>query len=226
MHFATNHIGHWLLTNLIMPKLLAAAKDQPRGTVRIVNVSSASPQVSSMRWSDMTFERRNKDLPETEQPNYSWFEAWGYRNVQEQEYNPLDGYNRSKVANLLFAVGANDRLFEKHGILSLAVHPGVIMTELGRQFPPDTLEAISKMLKDGMFTLKPFAAGGSTTLVAAVDPKLANGVGQTKDGSENWGTYLDDCQISGKACPSAISSHEADRLWELSQKLTGEQFMW
>ena len=91
MHMATNHIGHWLLTNLIMPRLLAATRDQPKGSVRIVNVSSASPQVSGMRWSDMAFERQNKDLPAAEQPDYPWFEAWGYRNVQEQAYNPLDG---------------------------------------------------------------------------------------------------------------------------------------
>lgn len=226
MHFATNHIGHWLLTCLIMPKLIAAAKDQPRGTVRIVNVSSASPQVSCMRWSDMTFETKNKELPDTEQPLYQWLEAWSYSNVEEMSYVPIDGYNRSKVANLLFAVGTNHRLFDKHGILSLAVHPGIIMTELGRQFPPETMQAIEKMMKNGLFTMKSLGAGGATSLVAALDPLLSQRVGETKNGKENWGAYLDDCQISGKTHPLAISSSEAEKLWEKSEQLTGERFAW
>ncbi|KAH8422408.1 uncharacterized protein LDX57_000162 [Aspergillus melleus] len=49
LHFATNHLGHWLLACLIMPKLIKAAECSPRGVTRIVNVSSASPQVSGMR---------------------------------------------------------------------------------------------------------------------------------------------------------------------------------
>lgn len=127
---------------------------------------------------------------------------------------------------MLFAVAANRRLFETHGILSLAVHPGVIMTELGRQIPPETMESVGEMLDDGMFTLKTFAAGGSTTLVAALDPALAKDVGATKDGVENWVAYLDDCQISGKAHALAVSSAETDRLWKLSTELTGENFLW
>ena len=226
MHFATNHIGHWLFTCHIMPKLLAAAKDQPKGAVRIVNVSSASPMVSGMRWSDMTFDQKNQDLPENEQPNYQWFEAWGYKNMQEASYIPLDGYNRSKVANLLFAIGANQRLFSSHGILSLAVHPGVIFTELGRNFSEETMASIQKMLADGVFTPKSLGAGGATSLVAALDPALAMGVGESRGGSENYGTYLDDCQITDKGHPRAVSSSEAEKLWQLSEKLTGEHFAW
>lgn len=226
MHFATNHIAHWLLTCLIMPKLIAAAVDQPKGAVRVVNVSSASPMISGMRWSDMTFSKLNKDLPAAEQPNYAWFEAWGYTNLQEAAYNPLDGYNRSKVASVLFSIGLTQRLFGRYGILSIAVHPGVIQTELGRQFPPETLKAVGKIMEDGVFTMKSLGAGGATSLVAALDPALAKGVGEKANGSENWGTYLADCQISGQAHSLAVSSPEAERLWQLSQILTGEKSAW
>lgn len=226
LHLATNHIGHWLLTCGIMPKLIAAAKDQPKGAVRIVNVSSASPKVSGMRWSDMAFETKNKGLPQEEQPVYPWFAAWGYKNVEDTAYIPLDGYNRSKVANILFAVGANQRLFEKHGILALAVHPGVIQTELGRHFPPETLHAIAKFFDNGTVVQKSLAAGGATSLVAALDPALAKGVGQPKGETENWGVYLDDCQISDKARPSAVSSSGAEKLWAWSETMTGENFAW
>ena len=125
IHFATNHLGHWLFTSLIMEKMIKAAKRNPKGATRIVNVSSGSPMVSTMRWSDMSFEKKNKDLPHVEQPSYEFFKFWGYTDMEEQVYIPLDGYNRSKVANVLFGIGANKRLFEKHGIFMTAVHPGV-----------------------------------------------------------------------------------------------------
>lgn len=131
-HFATNHLGHWLLTCLIMPKLIKAAENNQEGTTRIVNVSSASPQVSGMRWSDINFEKKNRDLPTEEQPNYEWFKICGCADIEDASYVPLDGYNRSKVANVLFGIAATKRLFDKYGILSLSVHPGVIETELGR----------------------------------------------------------------------------------------------
>ncbi|KAB8227301.1 NAD(P)-binding protein [Aspergillus alliaceus] len=195
LHCATNHLGHWLLTCLIMPKLIKAAESNPTGATRVVNVSSASVQASGMRWSDMNFERRNKDLPAEEEPNY------------ESLYVPLDGYNRSKGANVLFGIAANKRLFDKHGMLTLSLHPGVIDTELGRNMSLKDLEAFAD-------------------LVAALDPKLAQGVGKSKNGSENWGSYLDSCQISGKAHPLAISSEEAEKLWDVSERLVGQTFAW
>ncbi|KAI1423861.1 putative short-chain dehydrogenase [Xylaria sp. FL1777] len=224
MHFATNHIGHWLLTCHLMPKLIKAAEKNPKGATRVVNVSSASPQVATMRWSDMNFETLNKDLPEAEQPNYKWLELWGYKDTPNKSYVGVAGYNVSKVANVLFGIAANKRLYEKYGILTLAVHPGVIATELGRNFPPENVEAITTLLKSGAYSYKTQGAGASTSLVAALDPKL--GPGETKDGKENYGVYLDDCQISAKARPEAVSSSEAEKLWELSEKLVKEKFQW
>lgn len=49
--FATNHIGHFLFTNLIMPKLLAADEG-----ARIINVSSSGHKREQMRFDDYGFE--------------------------------------------------------------------------------------------------------------------------------------------------------------------------
>lgn len=223
-HFATNHIGHFLFTCLIMPKLIAAAKKNSKGATRIVNVSSGSPAVASMRWSDMNFEKKNKDLPEKEQPSYWMHKLWGTVNPEEMSYIPLEGYNQSKVGNVLFGIGSNQRLYEKFGILSTAVHPGVIQTELARDAEPETMKAVKKMTEQGVFKYKSFGAGGATSLVAALDPKL--GVGETKDGKENYGAFLMDCQISDQANALAVSSSEAEKLWTLSEELVKEKFVW
>ena len=224
MQFATNHVGHYLFTCLIMPKLIQAAKNNPKGATRVVNVSSLSPTVGAMRWSDMNFEKINKDLPEAEQPPYEIHRAWGAKDPENQSYLPLEGYNQSKVANLLFSIGINKRLYEQHGILSLTVHPGVIPTELSRNASAETVEAIQSMHENGVFNFRTLGAGSSTSLVAALDPKL--GPGENKEGKENVGVFLADCQINDKTTPLAASSAEAEKLWKLSEDLVREKFAW
>ena len=49
----TNHIGHFLFTNLIMPRILAAGKG-----ARIINVSSSGHKRSAFRFEDYNFEVR------------------------------------------------------------------------------------------------------------------------------------------------------------------------
>ncbi|XXG96440.1 hypothetical protein Hte_002723 [Hypoxylon texense] len=225
MHFATNHIGHFLFTCLVMPKLIAAAERNPtKGATRIVNVSSGSPMFAQMRWSDINFETRNRDLPADEQPDYETHRMWNETGMEDKAYLPLEGYNQSKVANVLFGIAANKRLYEKHGILSVGLHPGVIQTELGRVTLPKTLEAIRRMQENGMFRFRSLGAGGATSLVAALDPKL--GLPVNEDGRENRGAYLADCQICDTARPKAVSSSEAEKLWALSEELVKEKFSW
>lgn len=224
LQFATNHLGHFLFTCLIMPKLLKAAESSPKGATRVINVTSLSPTVAGMRWSDINFEKINKDLPQAEQPPYAMHRRWGAINPEEKSYLPLEGYNQSKVANVLFGIALNKRLYEKHKILSLAVHPGVIQTELGRYAPPEMRAAIQEMMNKSTFSLKTLGAGAATSLVAATDPQL--GKPESKDGQENYGAYLIDCQISDKADARAVSSDEAEKLWKLSEELVKEKFVW
>lgn len=222
--FATNHIGHFLFTCLIMPKLLKAAEHNLKGATRIVNVSSGSPTVAQMRWSDINLEKISKDLPEAERPNYDIHKRFGAVDPENKSYLPLEGYNQSKVANVLFSIALNNRMYKKYGILSFACHPGVIMTELGRYANEETMAAIKKMLGNGAVPMKTLAAGSSNTLVIATDPRL--GFPETKDGKENVGVFFMDCQVSDKLTPGASSSSEAERLWKMSEGMVKESFAW
>ena len=56
LQFGTNHIGHFLFTNLIIPKLLESMKGP-----RIVNVSSDGHRLSDIRWDDINFEACSAD---------------------------------------------------------------------------------------------------------------------------------------------------------------------
>lgn len=222
LHFATNHIGHFLFTNLILPKLIRAAKGKEKGTVRVVNVSSSSPMAAGIRWSDINFVKVNKTLPSDEQPPYDMLKAWGTDHPEEHSYLPREGYNQSKVANALFTIAFNDKFFHKHGLLSLAVNPGVVTTELNRSSPPEVFASIQKWGETGKIHIKSLGAGGATSLVAATDPKL--GLPTSTADAENYGAYLADCQINNQANPRARSSTNASRLWRLSEDLVQKKF--
>lgn len=222
--FATNHVGHFLFTCLLMPKLIKAAERNPKGATRIINVTSLSPVMGIMRWSDLNFEKKNKDLPKDEQPPYDIHRSWGESDVEERSYLPLEGYNQSKIGNLLFSIGINRRLYEKYGILSMAVHPGIIPTELIRDAHQRTKDAVSQMAEKGMIEYITHGAGAATSLVAALDPKLT--LPEPKDGRDNYGSYLMDCQISDKASTPNQSNESAERLWKITEGLVKEQFSW
>ncbi len=55
MQFGTNHVGHFLLTCLLVPQLLA---DPPS---RVINLSSGGHRGSDIVWDDVNFERREYD---------------------------------------------------------------------------------------------------------------------------------------------------------------------
>jgi NAD(P)-dependent dehydrogenase (short-subunit alcohol dehydrogenase family) len=55
MQFATNHLGHFLLANLLAPALVAGAPS------RVISVSSAGHQFSPVVFDDIQFERRPYD---------------------------------------------------------------------------------------------------------------------------------------------------------------------
>jgi NAD(P)-dependent dehydrogenase (short-subunit alcohol dehydrogenase family) len=226
IQFATNHIGHFLFTSLIMPKLIKAAEGKTKGATRIVNVSSLSPTFGGIRWSDIMYEKINKTLPEAEQPPYEMHKIFGAVDPEEKSYLPLEGYNQSKIANVLFSVAANKRLYEKYGILSFALHPGVIHTELSRYASPETHAALKKMGNQPWMVYKTLGAGAATTLVAATDPQLGLPALRAEDGYENYGVYLIDCQVSDQANSRSTSSLEAEKLWKLSEELVKETFAW
>jgi len=107
LQFATNHLGPFLLTNL----LLASMNIQDR----IINTSSEAHRISPVRFSDINQTPGAKleieDLPRRGMPE-------GILRG-DGRYEPSVAYGQSKTANILFAVGLN-----KRGVKSFAAMPG------------------------------------------------------------------------------------------------------
>ncbi|KAI5861518.1 retinol dehydrogenase 13 [Durotheca rogersii] len=204
MQFGANHIGPFLFTKLLLPLLEKAAKDQPAGATRIVNLASHGHRLSTIRFHDYNIE--NKEVPPEEKPFSPMPPA--FSRVCEDGYMPTVAYAQSKTANILFTLYLQEHLKSK-GIMSYAVHPGSVSTNLGRDHDPEMAEAIAKTAK----YWKTPDEGASTSLVAALDPAL----------NERAGLYLADCQFF-PAAEHARDPKIAERLWKLSEELIREKF--
>jgi NAD(P)-dependent dehydrogenase (short-subunit alcohol dehydrogenase family) len=193
--FAVSHLGPFLFTNLIMKKILAAPEP------RVVNVSSDGHRLSGIRWFDPGFD-------------------------EGQLYNRWRAYGQGKTANILFATALKDKLGQK-GLVTVALHPGVISTNLGNHMDWSvdyaTLTAIDKELGNmegwkTAFDRKTPQQGVATHVYAAFDPSLQN----------HNGAYCQDGHISDPFVDTlksyAVSSIDAERLWQMSEKMVKQQF--
>ncbi|KAH9046337.1 NAD(P)-binding protein [Lactarius deliciosus] len=111
MQFGTNVIGHWLLTELLLPALFAATDASPsHEKARVVTVSSI-----------VNYFIKGLD-----------FDALADGPTRTR-YGELDLYNKSKFGNVVVAHELARRYGDK--IVSTSLNPGNIRTELQRNMP-------------------------------------------------------------------------------------------
>lgn len=164
------------------------------GMARIVSLSSTGVRFGGVDFDDPNFERR--------------------------PYDKWKAYGQSKSANALFAVGL-DRRGYAHGVRAFAVHPGRISTDLGRFL------TASELAIGGEY--KTPEQGAATSVWCATSDQL-NGMG---------GVYCMDCdiapiqhdfelqgtgQVLKGVLPWAVDPDLAERLWHLSERMTGVRF--
>lgn len=96
IHFATNHIDHFLFTNLIIDMLVTAAQNAARpGLTRITNLSDHWHHFSPVRFDDINFS--GKDVPEDQKPDTDYLANFGFEVMGA--YSPEVAYSQSKTAN-------------------------------------------------------------------------------------------------------------------------------
>ena len=161
-------------------------------------------------------------------------------NFEHTEYTPFVAYGRSKTANVLFAVEF-DRRHKARGVRATAVHPGGIMTELGRHMTPELIQEMTDSINAAQeasgapaFEWKTIPQGAATSVWA----------GAVADAEAVGGHYCEDCHVAevvdeapthagpggrsgvlrGGIRPYAIDPDRAKALWALSEKLVGETF--
>lgn len=131
-------------------------------------------------------------------------------------------YGQSKTCNCLFSLGLTNR-YENEGIVSNAVMPGAIMTNLQRHMSKETWISKGWMDADGKmsFPFKSVEAGAATSVWAAISTELEG----------KGGLYLENCgigiegenvkEIFGKFSgymPYIMDENNANKLWAISEQ--------
>lgn len=153
-HAVTNHLGHFLLTLLLLPALVRTGT--PTSPARIVHVSSKLHEFAA-----------GEDLAADP--------------LTRRGYTPLAAYARSKLAQIVFTAELRRRLSGLSGkvkgeagtttttrpcIVVTAVHPGEVMTDVVRSLPRLVQAAYRAVMT---FLLLSPADGARSSVWAATD---------------------------------------------------------
>ncbi|KAJ0665935.1 putative very-long-chain 3-oxoacyl-CoA reductase [Helianthus annuus] len=143
LQFATNHLGHFLLTNLLLETMKNTSREHEKEG-RIVNVSSMGHHMANK---GIYFDKIN----------------------DESSYNPLYAYGQSKLANILHANELTRHFKEERVELTAnSLHPGAIATSLLRHH--SFLEGVMNWV--GKYFLKTIPQGAATTCYVALHPQV------------------------------------------------------
>ena len=197
MQLAACHIGHFLLTGLLLAQLQASS------AARVVTLTSTGYEGSDFRFDDFNFS------------NGKTYHRW-------VAYGQAKTANIMFTTELARRAAAKDL-----HLTAFVLHPGVILSSgimkavsmealttaledtkvayaaQGQEFVPEQLKSIEH--------------GCSTMLVAALAPGL--------DGQS--GSFLKDCQVVGEdeLKPWVKDQEKAKKLWDLSEGWVGEKFL-
>ncbi len=145
--FTGNYLSPFLLTQLLLPTLIATAKTAPEGTVRVLSTSSVG----------------HHNCP-----------GINFDDLQcIQNYTTGGAYTNAKLGNILFTRELAKRYGEQ-GIIAHAMEPGVILESNFVNHADDTMQAYMSTLTERAVTS---AHAAKTLVWMATDPSMtaANG---------------------------------------------------
>jgi NAD(P)-dependent dehydrogenase (short-subunit alcohol dehydrogenase family) len=138
---------------------------------------------------------------------------------EERDYNPRKSYQRSKLANAVFAIELSRRLQAAgSSVTSLFAHPGYSATNLQSTGPTGLMKGV---LAIGNKLLAQSAEHGALPILyAGTSPEVEAGAYYGPDG---FGEFRGS-PTKTKAIPEAYDTETATRLWDVSEELTGVQY--
>jgi WW domain-containing oxidoreductase len=175
LQFWVNHVGHFMLATNLVDELT----DDGRAVILSSRAHERAPE-GGIEFDNLSGER---------------------------DYDAWTAYGQSKLANLLF-VKELARRFEAddtHDKTAVAVHPGVINTNLTRYMNP-LFRGVAALFEP--LAMKSTEQGAATQTWAAVHP----------DAADLNGEYLVDCNV---ADPEDVADDRqlAERLWEETERI-------
>jgi len=171
LNFAVHHLAPYTMTSRLLPLLQA-------GSGRVVNVNSEGHRAPLFGGGPVRIDLGDLNM--------------------EYGYNPFLAYSRTKLANLLFTY----ELQRRHPELSVvAVHPGMVRSDLGRHWPRIQVAAMHAMSISARKGAGPVV---SLAAAPAAEP----------------GAYYNRFTTT-RSSPDSYDTDAARRLWEVTETLRG-----
>lgn len=190
MNVGVNHLGHFALTGLLLDALEKSAG------ARVVSVSSIGHRSGQMDFDNLIF----KD---------------------GKDFSLVAAYARSKLANLLFAYELQRRAAAAGiGVISVAAHPGLSRTNLGRSMREEWKWRLMLQLYEWLHLTQNAAMGALPILRAAVGNDVNGGEYYGPGGFNEFRGY----PVIVQSSAAAQSQEDASRLWVISEDLTGVSY--
>ena len=123
----------------------------------------------------------------------------------KKSYKPFQVYGYTKLANILFTKKLSS-ILESEKITVNSLHPGVVGTSFGQNNSNNLNKVLSFIAKPFMRTSE---KGAETSIYLCSSP----------DVSDISGQYFYNCKVT-KTSKWAQSKEDADKLWDLSEKMT------
>ncbi|TPX56365.1 hypothetical protein PhCBS80983_g04571 [Powellomyces hirtus] len=192
--FGTNHLGHFLLFQLLKDALLSSST--PAFNSRVVAVSSMGHRSSPILFDDYNFEKT--------------------------AYAPWTAYGQSKTANIYFA-NEIDRRYGSRGLHATSLHPGGIATPLQRHLDSSFMEMMESPKVRATMKSPEQGAATTVWAAVGKDWEGTGGkyLGDVNVGKrhETEKGMADQCGYA----PWAYDQEAELKLWNLSNKLVGIQ---
>mmetsp|Transcript_2681 Transcript_2681/g.3793 ORF Transcript_2681/g.3793 Transcript_2681/m.3793 type:complete len:324 (-) Transcript_2681:119-1090(-) len=199
--FGCNHLGHFLLFQLLAQVLVKTSKDTGKPS-RFISVSSVAASMMSMG---------NTDYAKIDFDDLQF---------DSKEYDKAAAYQQSKLSNYLCAWEASKK-YDASEILSFSLHPGWVRSNLDQHIIP--MNFIGNMMR------KLFQYSGN--MISAVDGAqttlhcVLNDTADMENGAfySQFGIYKDAHARDGGwpiTLPNPNATPEvSSKLWEVSEKL-------
>lgn len=209
LSMATNHLGHFLLCNLMLEDL----KRSPRRDRRIVILGTVTHNPDELG---------GKIPPQPDLGNLDGF-AKGFKApitmADGKKFEPVKAYKDSKVCNILTMRELHRRYHESTGITFTSLYPGCVAdTPLFRNHYPlfqKIFPLFQKYITGGYVSQE---LAGERVADVVIDPAYAQsgaywswGNRQKKDGQS----------FVQRVSPQARDDSRAERMWDLSAELVG-----
>ena len=196
LQFGTNHVGHFLFTNLLMP--LVEKGDRPR----IVNLSSRGHHFDHVHFDDPNYEERD----------YEKWAAYG----QSKTANILFSVG---LEQRLGDRGVHAYALHPGGIQT---NLGRHMTEEDMTWMMNRIKKMAEKSGEEPQGFKTIPQGAATTCWVATTDELEGAGGVYCEDCHV--ANQDDEDTTGGVKSYAIDPDNADRLWSMSEEMVGETF--